>query len=419
MCVYAQHEPISEREKNQAIDSIVGVLTKYYVLPDKGNETANYLLQQRKKNAYKNIANYSAFIEQVNKDLQVKHKDLHLKVNYNPEKVALIRKVNQQVPDSTFFVKRAAKHRYFNYGVAKVERLEGNITYIDLRQFVNVTNTSRKTIDAALTLNQEPTAIIIDLRENGGGNIDMGRYIKSYFFQDSIHLTDVINRITNTKDKYWTHPSLIDQKFIKTPIYILISGNTFSAAEEFAYNLKNMKRAVIVGEKSAGGAHGYGSKAINNAIVISIPFERIENAITKDNWEGVGVVPDIVIPSSKALEKAHLMAMDTIRLQIDDEEVKQELKWKKEYLQVVVTPVVLNQELLQSYTGNYGSREILLLDDGLYMQRKDKSKYRLIPINDNTFYIKELNYRLQFLKTKEDKMKLYIVFEDGYKQEVG
>jgi hypothetical protein len=88
--------------------------------------------------------------------------------------------------------------------------------------------------------------------------------------------------------------------------------------------------------------------------------------------------------------------MDTIRLQINDEDAKQELKWKKEYPQAVLRPVVLNEELLKSYTGTYGSREILLLDDGLYMQRKDKSKFQLMPINDHTFYIKELNYRLQY-----------------------
>jgi hypothetical protein len=415
----AQQVPITEKEKTEAIDSIANVLNRYYILPDKGNETANYLIQQRKNKAYKSLTDYKAFIDQVNKDLQVKHKDLHLKISYNPERVALLRKVNQAAPDSMLFIKRTVKQKYFNYGVSKVERLEGNVTYIDLRQFVNVTNASKKTIKAALTMNQEPTAFIIDLRENGGGEIDMGRYINSHFFKDSVHLSTVINKISNKTEHYWTQPSLTNQKFASTPIYVLISGNTFSAAEEFAYSLKSHKRAVLVGEKSAGGAHGFGSKVINDAIVVSIPFERIENAMTKDNWEGIGVLPDIVISSSKALEKAHLLAMDTIQIKIDDADVKQEVIWKREYLQAFIKPVTLSQEKLKSYTGTYGSREIILIDEALYMQRQDKSKYPLLPINDHTFYMKELNYRLQFLKTKEDKLKLYIVFEDGYIQEVG
>jgi hypothetical protein len=414
----AQQIPISDKEKNEAIDTIANILYKYYILPDKTKEIVDFLRQQGENKVYKNIDNYTTFIDQVNKDLQVKHKDLHLKVSYNPEKVALIRKANHQVPDSTIYIKREANHRYYNYGISKVNRLEGNIVYIDLRKFVPVTDVSKKTIDAAMTMNPDPNGFIIDLRENGGGEIDMGRYINSYFFKDSVHLSDVINRITGKTDSYWTEPGLIRQKFVITPVYVLISGNTFSAAEEFAYTLKGLRRAVIIGEQSAGGAHGFGSKAVNNNIVISIPYERIENAVTKDNWEGTGVVPDIAIASSKALEKAHLLAMDTNQIKIDDEDAKQEIKWEREYLQAFLNPVVVSQEILQSYTGMYGTKEIILNEEGLCMVRMDKSNYRLLPINDHTFYMKELDYRLQFLKNTEDKLTLYIVFEDGYKQEV-
>jgi hypothetical protein len=418
MNALAQQEPISEKEKKAVIDSTVKVLLNYYVLPAKAKEMADYLLLQHKQKAYKGFVNYTDFLKQLNKDLQTKHQDLHLKLSYNPERVALIRKATGAKPDSTLFTKRAAQHRYFNYGIAKVNRLEGNVTYIDLRQFVTVSDEAKKTIEAALTLNPDPNAFIIDLRENGGGAIAMGSYISSFFFKDSVHLSDVINKITNKIDYYWTHPSQTTKKYVNTPIYLLVSGNTFSAAEEFAYSLKNQKRATLIGETTAGGAHGYGSKDISNSIVIGIPYERIVNAVTNDNWEGKGVKPDIVVSALKSLEHAHLLAIENMQNVIDDEDAKAEINWKKAYLQAIVKPIKISTDTINRYTGTYGSRKIFTVGDDLYLQRSDKMVFRLLPINENTFHINELNYRLQFIPGNDEKMKLYIVFEDGYKQEI-
>lgn len=412
----AQQDSLTRKDAGDAIDSIASILQRYYVFPDKAAKISAYLQQQKNKGAYNGFSTYTAFASQVNKDIQQVHQDLHLKLSYDPEKAALVRKADNAKPDSSIYKKRAAREQYFNYGIFNVQRLAGNIAYIDLREFVNLTTDSKKAIDAAFSTVGQPSAFIIDLRENGGGSIDMSRYISSYFFADSVHLTDVVNRISGVTEHFWTTPHAVAKKFSNTPLYILTSGATFSAAEEFAYSMQQQKRATIIGEKSAGGAHGFGSKAVGSYLVLGIPFERIENAITKDNWEGKGVVPDIPISSVRSLLKAQLEILQKLNLP-DDADARQEVKWRKDYLAAVLQPLKLSQELLQGYVGTYGSRQIILEGETLFLVRKDGSKFKMIPVDDHTFFINEVNYRIQFEKTSEQKFSLYLVFEDGYRQE--
>lgn len=91
----------------------------------------------------------------------------------------------------------------------------------------------------------------------------------------------------------------------------MTSGSTFSAAEEFSYNLKNLKRATLVGESTGGGAHPVNFHYLKDVkFGATIPFGRAINPITQTNWEGVGVKPDVEISESLALNKAHSLALE-------------------------------------------------------------------------------------------------------------
>jgi len=92
-------------------------------------------------------------------------------------------------------------------------------------------------------------------------------------------------------------------------LYILTSGRTFSAPEAFAYDMQALKRATIVGEMTGGGAHGTTMHRLADHFSASIPFSRSINPVTKTDWEGVGVKPDVVVPADQALLTAHLMAL--------------------------------------------------------------------------------------------------------------
>src|SRR6185503_18194194 len=126
-------------------------------------------------------------------------------------------------------------------------------------------------------------------------------------------------------DQFWTLPHVPGQRMPDTPLYILTSNRTFSGAEEFAYNMKNLKRGTLIGEVTGGGAHPGGRQPVNDVFGIFIPVGRAINPISKTNWEGTGVEPDVVLPAEKALALAHSKAIESLIAKATDPEEKSRL----------------------------------------------------------------------------------------------
>jgi len=137
--------------------------------------------------------------------------------------------------------------------------------------------------------------------------------ISSYLFAEPTHLNDLYNRKEDKTTEYWTLRDVPGPRFADKPVFVLTSKRTFSGAEEFAYNLKNLKRATIIGETTGGGAHPVSGHRIDDHFMIGVPFARAINPISKTNWEGTGVEPDIKVPASEALDVATKMAAEKIK----------------------------------------------------------------------------------------------------------
>jgi hypothetical protein len=197
-----------------------------------------------------------------------------------------------------------------NFGFARVERLAGNIGYVDLRGFMPPA-LAGETATAAINFLASADAVIFDLRQNGGGDPAMVAFITSYLVgPQPVHLNDFYSRPGNETRQSWTLPYVPGRRLTGKDVYILTSARTFSGAEEFTYNLKHLKRAIVVGETTGGGAHTVAGRRINELFVIAVPSGRPINAVTKSNWEGVGVEPDVKVAAEHALKVAHLMALD-------------------------------------------------------------------------------------------------------------
>ncbi|MBV9181313.1 MAG: S41 family peptidase [Acidobacteria bacterium] len=160
------------------------------------------------------------------------------------------------------------------------------------------------TFVAAMNFLAHVDAIIFDLRENGGGDPKMVAFLSSYLFDQPTHLNDLYSRRDDFTSQYWTVPYVPGPTLADKPAFVLTSRRTFSGAEEFTYNLKNLKRATIVGERTGGGAHPVMGWRIDDHFIIGVPFARAVNPITKTDWEGVGVEPDVAVPSADALATA-------------------------------------------------------------------------------------------------------------------
>jgi C-terminal processing protease CtpA/Prc len=199
-----------------------------------------------------------------------------------------------------------------NFGFEKLERLEGNVGYIDLRGFAPA-EMAGESAAAAMNFLTNTDALIIDLRKNGGGDPSMVALLCSYLFSpEPVHLNDLYFRPDDSTHQWWTFPYVPGKRYEDKPVYLLTSQRTFSAEEEFTYNLKNLKRVTIVGETTGGGAHPGGGRPLDDHFGMFVPTGRAINPITKTNWEGTGVPPDVAVPADAALKTAHLAALRKI-----------------------------------------------------------------------------------------------------------
>src|SRR5262249_14116095 len=162
-----------------------------------------------------------------------------------------------------------------------------NIGLIDLRAFLEK-DLTRPALSAAMALVASTNALIIDLRENGGGEPETVALLCSYLVPAGtrLHVNDIYDRPTNKTTEYWTEPSLADPRYTGRPIYVLTSANTFSGGEELAYDIQTHKLGTIVGETTGGGAHPGDVVPVGGGFVAFIPSGRAINPITKTDWEG-------------------------------------------------------------------------------------------------------------------------------------
>jgi tetratricopeptide (TPR) repeat protein len=192
-------------------------------------------------------------------------------------------------------------------GFHKLEWIDGNIGYLDLRRFYPISE-SKETLDAAMRFLAAANAIIIDLRENQGGAGESLPYFCSYFFEYPTQLTGHYSREDDFLTEFWTAREIAGERRSDVPLFLLTSDRTFSAAEAFAYDMKVRNRATLIGDSTKGGAHSVDLYQLNDQFEIYISTARAINPVTSSNWEGTGVIPDIVVPSHSALDTAIVLA---------------------------------------------------------------------------------------------------------------
>lgn len=202
--------------------------------------------------------------------------------------------------------------RLGNHHIAAVRRLDGNVGYIDLRGVASP-GTAGPAIAAAMELVAHTGALIFDLRRNRGGDPDGVQLWHSYLFPDSdTHLNDIYDGRTQRTRQFWTLASVPGRRYLDRPVSVLTSSFTFSAGEEFAYNLQVLRRATLIGEVTRGGAHPTERFAVSPALEVAVPNARSVNPVTGTNWEGTGVTPDIASSSEEALQVAYRRALEHV-----------------------------------------------------------------------------------------------------------
>ncbi len=403
---------VNAQDRAAIIDDIAAALNEIYVFPETAKKMEEHVRRQLKSGAYDRLGTLDAFTEKLTEDLQSVSKDLHLRVGWNPAPPA--GEPGGPTPEERQ-ARFEARLRRDNYCFQKVERLAGNVGYLELDCFAQAELAGGAAV-AAMSFLAGSDALIFDLRDNGGGSPSMIQLLTSYLFREPTHLNSFYVRKGDKTEQFWTSAWVPGARLPDVPVFVLTSGRTFSAAEEFTYNLKNLKRATIVGETTGGGAHPVdGHQVKGYPVTMSLPFGRAVNPITGTNWEGTGVEPDVKVPAPEALEVAHARALSAIAEKAVDPTHKKDLEFTRGILEDRRKPVSLSAAELQAYAGAYGPRTISVEDGALWYQRGRGRKLRLLPVGQDRFLVGDLDdFRVRFERDAGGSVaRLIGVYPDG------
>jgi len=305
------------------INGVVKELTDFYVFPDVAATMTESIKRRDGQKEYDSITSARQLAETLTAHLREVSHDKHLGVEYSPDVLPPF-PFPPTAPSPEQLDRQRTEMGLLNFGFEKVERLAGNIGYLDLRGFMPP-SLMGDTAAAAMGFLGNTQALIIDLRQNGGGSPDGVSLIASYLFNHPVRMNDIYDRPSNETRQFWTLPYVPGKRFAGKDVYVLTSGDTFSAAEDFAYGVKNLKRATIVGEVTGGGAHPVSPRRLADHFVVTVPMGRSISAITHTDWEGVGVEPDVKVPAARALGTAHLLALEKLLPAVTEPPMKEEM----------------------------------------------------------------------------------------------
>jgi tetratricopeptide (TPR) repeat protein len=302
--LFSQEITLSDDYKKETIEKLSVLIQDFYIYPDVAKKTSEHLYKQYAAGYFDQCKDNETFATVLTASVQTVNKDKHMKIMSNASYIA---------PENTLEAKSAHRmgqinhYRSINHGFKELKMLEGNVAYLDLRMFAPI-DRAKEMVDAYMKLLSLSDAVIIDLTHNGGGDPSMVQYLCSYFFDKKLHLNSLYYREGDRTQEYWTLEEVGGKKLVEIPLFIMIGEETFSGAEEFAYNMQTQKRATLIGQTSAGGANPGGTRGINEHLSVFIPTGRAINPITNTNWEGVGVQPEIQTKKEETLEQVCILA---------------------------------------------------------------------------------------------------------------
>jgi hypothetical protein len=384
-----------------------------YVFPVAGEQLAEMLRTRLERGDYDEISDSHELAATLTEELQATSGDRHWSVVYDPGRRAA--NVDPETEeDAAAMARWSVKARRRNFGFERVERLRGNIGYIDLREFVP-SEYAGETAVAAMALVAHCAALVFDLRRNHGGYPSMVQLLTSYLLDAAPrHINTFFYRPTGEYQQFWTFPHVLGQRLPDVPVYVLISRATGSGAEEFAYNLKHMDRAILVGETTVGAAHPITLETVQESYYVRLPYGRPINPITDSNWEGTGVEPHIPVDQRQALQTAHLHALDRLADGCHDERRVRDLRWEAEIVKSLHEPVAVGEDTLARYAGDYGQRSFGLEEGALiYCHRAYDVSWSLTPMTETRFRLDD-DVKFEFTVDEEGAVPAVLIsYRDG------
>jgi len=395
------------------MDAIIQLTKEKYVYPEIGEKIAAQIQARLESGGYDDIGDENELALRLTSDLRSISNDSHWSVIYDPKGAADLVDPETEV-DKDQLARYLEMARKTNYGFERVERLKGNVGYIDLRRFEPSEHGGEAAV-AAMNFVANCDALIIDLRRNHGGYPSMVQLVTSYLCDPKPqHINTFYYRPTDDRQQFWTFPYVPGKRRPDIPVYVLTSRVTGSGAEEFAYNLKHMGRATLIGETTVGAAHPVTKKVVQGDFIVRLPYGRPVNPITGSNWEGTGVKPHIAVPAEDALKTAHLLAVEHLATECQDDDERADLAWVAEIVESDYFPAALDETDLSRCTGGFGKRRFFIEHGDLVYGHQDlPASWTLTPMTRTRFRLDE-DMKFEFILDRDGKASaVKINYRDG------
>ncbi len=318
--------PLDAATRSAAIESLTVAVRDRYVFADKGADLAKQLKRRASRKEYDRITGTREFADSLTAHMQAATHDLHMRVHYRLEPLPRdgahgAHGDEEDTPNEAERQRELAFETLRNFGFDQVRRLPGNVGYLDLRMFSGSPE-AQSTAVAAMNFLGNCDALIVDLRRNGGGSPGMIQTLLSYLVEPGrrLNFNNFYQRKGDRWVQYYTSPFVPGPRLAGKPIYVLTSALTGSAAEEFSYDVQTHELGTLIGATTAGAANPGGMVRVSDHLAAFIATGRAVNPVTKTNWEGVGVKPDVAVPPHEALRTAHVRAIEELKKKPRDAE---------------------------------------------------------------------------------------------------
>ncbi|KQZ77105.1 hypothetical protein ASE06_03590 [Sphingopyxis sp. Root214] len=408
----AQDAPFTAADKRAVVEQLGQALEANYVFPDKAKTIAATLRRNLDAGNYDAAPDRRTLAGDLTDDLIAASNDLHFSVGVDPEWVASYAARQDPARAAALREDERREETPKNFGFAGLRYLDGNIAYLDLSHFADP-ELGYDAAAAAMRFIENGDAVIYDLRYNNGGYLEMAQLLASQLFRGDKdqELFDYYYTLDGRRVErgQWVLPALPAKRLTGKPVYVLTGSTSFSAAEWFAYTLKKLGRATLVGERTAGGAHPVDRKPVGTDFFVQVPIGQIRDPVDRSDFEGQGVTPDHQVPSADALAVAHRLALADLAKA--DPVKKADADWFAPMLAARAQPTTA---ALKAITGRYEGRRIDLVGGKLLYTWRERLRLTLEPLDGDLLAIEGVrDFRFRIVRKGAKVVALERIDRDG------
>ncbi len=317
---------------NDPVLTLADLLESGYVIPETGKRYATMLRTKAAAGAYKGISDPTDLGQRLTADLAAVSVDRHLRVvpaemlgpGDRPRPAA---GTPGSTPAPAPARPPAGPQPMRRIALEDAGWIARDVAYIRFTGFPDDPDVAAAS-ERFMRDHATAKAVIIDSRYNGGGGIAEMNAMLPYLYAKPTVLVqmEMVASIAKARgnpfdgdafirpaagaapgivrNEHYVVPRTDETRLFGARLFYLTSSRTASAAEHLALAFKHTGRATLIGETTAGANHFGGFEPIGGGLAVFLPVGRTIDPATGKDWEGTGIVPDVAVAPTLALQEA-------------------------------------------------------------------------------------------------------------------